>query len=83
MEARVEFDGETVECNFIYPFNKPPIIVSGPMGSQGWHNQSYNAKLVLQSIAQLPSEFIVKSGDETYCCALHSQHAFDVFCKIG
>jgi hypothetical protein len=83
MQARIEFDEYSVECNFMYPFYEQPISVPGPMGTLIWQKQPCNAKLVLPLIIQLPSEFVIKSEAKIYRSALHCQRGSDAFCVVS
>jgi hypothetical protein len=83
MQAMVEYSEESIECDFVYPYNEPPTIVAGLMGSQSWQKPSYNAKLVLPSIIELPSEFVIKSGAKTYRGSVKKQCGNDVYCEVS
>lgn len=63
MVSKIEIDGKWHECGFLYPFNEPPIKISGPDGMSYWqHRTSYNAKLVVNRDIQPGSYEVHHNG---------------------
>jgi hypothetical protein len=85
MQANIELDGSSIECEFEHPFKATPILTAGPVGTKIWQpglQHESNAKIKLKELVELPSRCTVVCEEQRYQVTINRQQGWDAWGTI-
>ena len=71
MDAKIEINGDWIDCLLSYPNQEPPLSVPGPPGTTHWQQSSYsrfNAKLSFTASSPIipPGSYKIRFGGKEH-----------------